>query len=220
MNIYMIENVITNKKYIGQTKRSIKTRFSEHIRTSKRINSRLSKTKFYDSIRQYGEDKFTITLLETVEDNLADEREKFWIEKFDTVKNGLNTSYGGKGKLFYNKNIEEKICELYNQGKDITDIVKEIDLCFDTIYKILQNNHIVIDKNRNQRKPIIMLDKQNNEIQTFSSYKEAFSYLISIDKIKNPHMSWFSYKINEVIKGKRITAYGFKWQKIIEGEEI
>ena len=84
-NIYLVENVVTKEKYVGQTKHTITKRLQQHIATSKRTDCRLGQTKFFQNIRIYGEQNFTIRLLEVVEDEEANDKGRFWIEKLDTV---------------------------------------------------------------------------------------------------------------------------------------
>lgn len=105
--IYIVTNLITGKQYVGQTKRSIEFRLSEHIATAKlnKYNNR-----FYNAINKYGEDNFKIELLE---DNIAtleeaNERERFWINYYDTYNNGYNSTIGGDGVPEYHHLEETK----------------------------------------------------------------------------------------------------------------
>jgi len=88
--IYLITNKITNEKYVGQTKNSIYVRFSEHIKSYKRIPNR----KLYKNMLQYGINNFEPTLLEECDNSLLDEKEIEWIKKIDTFNNGLNETPG------------------------------------------------------------------------------------------------------------------------------
>lgn len=69
-NIYKITDIINNKVYIGQTKRDIMRRYSDHIShafTSKRLND-LS-CSLYIAMRKYGIQNFIPELIETIEGN-------------------------------------------------------------------------------------------------------------------------------------------------------
>ena len=76
-NIYCLkENGVI--RYIGCTTRELNIRFSEHVRR-----------KFLN------ESEYNIELIEKVEDfESAKEKGEYYIEKYDTVDNGLNKTYG------------------------------------------------------------------------------------------------------------------------------
>lgn len=83
--IYELVNDVNSKKYIGQTS-DPEHRFSLCQYRAKKIK---------DAIKKIGWDKFHANLLEVVytkED--ADKMELHYIEKFDTVNNGYNSTYG------------------------------------------------------------------------------------------------------------------------------
>lgn len=79
--IYCVTNLVNNKKYIGQTLRSLRQRLTEHK------NSYSS--KLYQAIKLYGIDNFKIEILE--ETNDLDYKEYYWIKKLGTSINGYNT---------------------------------------------------------------------------------------------------------------------------------
>lgn len=99
MYIYVIENQINHKKYVGLDSRNIneKRRWLEHIRDYK--NSNLEKV-LYKAMRKYGLENFSFNILEELKDNdiiLLKEREKYWIKTLkSTVKgHGYNMTDGG-----------------------------------------------------------------------------------------------------------------------------
>ena len=52
----------------------------------------------YQSIRKYGLDNFIFEIIEELEDySIAAEREKYWIQYYNSYKNGYNESLGGDG---------------------------------------------------------------------------------------------------------------------------
>lgn len=79
------------KSYIGQTKDSLYIR-AGGISGKKYL---ASDSKFRDAILEKGFDKFEYEILEEVDMELADERERYYIRKFDTRKNGYNSTHGG-----------------------------------------------------------------------------------------------------------------------------
>ena len=94
-----------NKCYIGQTTKEF------HIRKNRHKNDAKSGSnyKFHRAIRKYGWNNLKWLILENNINNVSklDEKEIFYIKKFDTIKNGYNTIIGknvsGKNNPFYGK---------------------------------------------------------------------------------------------------------------------
>lgn len=101
--IYVVANMLNNKKYIGQSK-NIKRRFmSHHIYDYKNKNNGNYNSKFYQALRKYGLSNFKVEVIENCNINELDKKEKYWIKYFDTYKNGYNSTEGGDSisdKLF------------------------------------------------------------------------------------------------------------------------
>lgn len=99
MLIYCARNIDTNKMYVGKTTRTLDQRKKDHIDIA---FQELSETNFHRAIRTNA--KFEWTILETLNetDNIND-RERFWISKLDTYKNGYNMTEGGDGGLTYKR---------------------------------------------------------------------------------------------------------------------
>ena len=99
-NIYKITNNITGFSYIGKTKRSLDRRWYEHCN----YKSVQKNIHFYNAIRKYGKDCWTIEIIEEVKNvDLLDEREIFWIAHFNTFNNGYNSTTGGDGGYNFSK---------------------------------------------------------------------------------------------------------------------
>ena len=101
--IYMIRNEVNGKRYIGQTVNSLEERFKQHKHGTRQPKKNM--TKLQKAMDKYGKPMFTITLIEenieTIE--LLAEREKFFIEKFNT-KEEYNSTSGGENRLRHKKN--------------------------------------------------------------------------------------------------------------------
>ena len=96
--IYKSTCKTNNKVYIGETIAEFKWRIWEHNHYAK---SKKKKNKFHNALCKYGENDFAWEILETIEEtdpqkmhDKLDEREKFWIDHYDSIKNGYNTVYG------------------------------------------------------------------------------------------------------------------------------
>ena len=87
--IYRIGNTINNKSYIGSTWKSFRSRWQQHL-SKLNLNKHHSK-ELQNAFNKYGTDCFFCEVLEIVESkDLLLERETFYIEKFDSYKNGYN----------------------------------------------------------------------------------------------------------------------------------
>jgi len=91
MIIYKLTCLSENKSYVGQTRRLVETRISEHFNTCKDSNTKLAL-----AMQKYGRDDWELTILEECNDlDTLDEREMHWIAELDTYANGYNMTYGG-----------------------------------------------------------------------------------------------------------------------------
>lgn len=91
--IYCIEDQRTHKKYIGKTSTEVSKRWSEHIKASLGI-SVISKQKIHEAL--YGNwESFTFTVLEQVEKEKLSERERFYIDLYQSNIYGYNLKKGG-----------------------------------------------------------------------------------------------------------------------------
>ena len=89
VEIYLITNLLNDKKYVGKTIRGYKNRFKEHC-------------KFKDSyignaISKYGENNFKLELIDTVSDDKWQYWETYYIKKYNShyTQHGYNITWGG-----------------------------------------------------------------------------------------------------------------------------
>lgn len=114
-SIYIIKNTINDKVYIGQTTQTINIRFANH-----KMASRIGEdTKFYRAMRKYGEENFYPELLEKVEVENLNDRERYWIKYYDSYYNGYNSTLGGDQPYRINY---DKVKELWDNGMCVTEI--------------------------------------------------------------------------------------------------
>jgi group I intron endonuclease len=104
MIIYKITNKINDKSYIGQTIQNLNKRWKNHCYDALK---KLDKFKFYNAIRKYGKDCWSLEIIEEVDNEvLLNEREYYWIAYYDTFKNGYNSTSGGeRGKLLFSEEV-------------------------------------------------------------------------------------------------------------------
>jgi len=122
-SIYIIENKENRKRYVGKTTlEDPYRRWQQHKYNAK---SNHNPMVISEAISKYGVDNFTFYVIETCKDEDVDKREIYWINKFDTYKNGYNSTLGGEGVkrdiyLLTNSNIRPISCYTLN-GEHIKD---------------------------------------------------------------------------------------------------
>lgn len=198
--IYQITNKLNNKVYIGKTEFSIEKRFKEHCKDAYREKN--EHRPLYAAIRKYGVENFEITLIE--ETNNPEEREIYWIEQKRSFKNGYNATMGGDGVKYIDYDL---VIATYKELKSIIDTAKKLNIHEDSVSHILESNNIakLSSQEVNLAKYgtlIAQYDLDMNFIQIFPSAHAAAK---ALGKKGVSH-------ITDVCKGKRQTAYGFKWQ--------
>lgn len=91
--IYCIEQIDGNKKYIGKTKAEVSKRWTEHIKTSLTIGG-VAKSQIHDALYLHW-DEFYFSILEIVDNETQlSEREKYYINFYETDKIGYNMKVG------------------------------------------------------------------------------------------------------------------------------
>lgn len=110
--IYKVTNNINGKVYIGQTTRTVAVRWSEHVRYSSYDNLGYTSLLYY-ALRKYGANSFSVEEIEECNDAILDEREQYWIKKYDSCETGYNITRGGQGAI---RCEEDDIIDLWNAG--------------------------------------------------------------------------------------------------------
>ena len=103
MIIYKATNRINGLSYIGQTIQPLEYRIKKHFNGKK--------TYFSNALNKNGEESFDwIVLEECKSKDELDEREKYYIAKFDTMRpNGYNLTLGGDGGTLGYRHTKESI---------------------------------------------------------------------------------------------------------------
>lgn len=92
--IYCISNVLTQKKYIGKSTDIIR-RWKEHKSCSEW--KRNPNKALYKDFQNIGIEYFSFQILEECPRECLNNREKYWIEYYNTFYNGYNGTLGGDG---------------------------------------------------------------------------------------------------------------------------
>lgn len=179
--IYMITNIINNKKYIGQAI-NLKKRIRKHIQLSK---SQLYDAPIYRAINKYGIDNFSIEILFETSDKdysvvkrILDEKEKYYIREYNTYGEYNQTLGGDAGILGYkfNKNQIDKV-KIKNSlsAKDGKYMIYIFDIINKSYYTFVNS---VVAAN--------YLNLNNVSLRGATRYKKAYlnKYLVAYSKEK------------------------------------
>ena len=201
--IYKIYNDINDKIYIGKTNYLLEKRFQEHIKDSKKNQEN---RPLYNAINKYGVEHFKIEQIEECDEQVVNDRERYWIEFLQTFKYGYNATLGGEGKPYLDYELIYTTYLETNSVKETALIIscdeKSVSSILD-IYGITKEDRI---KNMALKKSniVAMIDKETNKIiKVFNGTREAGRFL------NKTHQH-----IQEVCQGKRKSAYGYLWKYI------
>ena len=158
--LYVYINAINGKCYVGQTWRTIEDRAGKNGIQYKRCK------KFWRAICKYGWSAFKVQFLIFANtQECADYWEDYFIDKYDSIKNGYNIRNGGsRGKLSpqtiiklsgrtkFKPDIELQIVDSYLQGNDTSDVGRAFDTPRSTIREILKRHKIILRPNDGGKK--------------------------------------------------------------------
>ena len=183
--IYKIVNDINDKVYIGETTRSLETRFNEHC-FDKRSTSQIHK-----AIQELGWQHFKIIEIEKVPLSQLYEREKYWVTQYNSYYNGYNGTLNGQAVDNF-KNTR------YYQSVHVI----EPDIYFDSVERM--GNEISVLTSWSSRFCKEKIRQSINNHQTFLNYtleykKIPIEQITSIDEREN----WIK-NLNIEFSGKHI----------------
>lgn len=113
--IYKIENMINKKYYIGQSE-DLESRIKEHKYLMNKLKE--NNKKLNNDIIKYGIDNFEIHIIEFCKVEELDEKEKKYIELYNSIENGYNTRIGGyEGRKYKKDNNRIRRCIFIEENK-------------------------------------------------------------------------------------------------------
>lgn len=202
--IYKITNKINNKIYIGLTTRTLETRWKEHLRHSSQ--------KIDIAISEFGKENFTIEQIEECPNEMLDEREQFWISYYNSFNDGYNLTAGGRdNKVILRPDKVEEVLTFWNNGCGQKRITELTGLNVETVRNYLLKNGVTREDikqrqgqliSKSRAKFVNQYDLDGNFIKTWSSLIEAARSFNGVT----------GANITSVCKGKRKSAYGYKWR--------
>lgn len=211
--IYKVQNKVSSKVYIGATTKTINKRKTDHFQKS---NGGVG-SKFQDAISIYGIEAFTWEQIDTANNiNELAEKEKHYIIKYNSYKNGYNNDRGGgiKKKVYQYDMISGKLVNTY---ENLAAAAISVNVVKQSISNACLGHNIsckgfywsyvlyVSFNNRKdiRRKPVAKLDLCENLIEKYVSVSEA-SRKCGISKTC----------ISRCCRGERSSSDGFKWRYI------
>ena len=208
--IYKITNTINGKVYIGQTKQTIEQRFIQH---KSHARTGQSHHKLARALRKYGDENFTIELVEICDYEILDKRERYWIKFFNSIENGYNILLGGQDiSCYYPIENEQEIIEYYLQCHNQAETFKHFNISDYKLRQILLKNNIKTDysnygKHMRERVRIVELNLE------FESSVECAKYFIANNLCKTKKEQCARTRISNAITNKH-KVYGFTVEKI------
>lgn len=94
--VYMITHTCSNLKYVGSTTKTFSSRWKSHIQYLKRGKANKGLQNLY---KKYGLEGFRFKILEKLDDieSIIRQRERYWIDYYDTYHNGANNTLDTSG---------------------------------------------------------------------------------------------------------------------------
>lgn len=219
VGIYKITNQYNGHCYIGQS-RAVRARWREHIRASQDKNDVAYWYPLMCAFRKYGVENFTFELLEETKVSELSDREKFYMQLYNATGhanyNQTDTIGGNCKQPAY---VSQLCIDLIANQLSFNELAVKYHISSSSVSEIncgrMWHNNAYTYPIRSAKdisrrvfgKPIICIDKQTNAIINRYSCAAEFADL-------HPEFSRHNIivHINEVCKGKRLTAYGFKWK--------
>lgn len=202
--IYKIVNIVNSKIYIGKTYSSIQERWKEHCKDYTRKNQ--ENRPLYRAMNKYGIEKFYIEIVEEVDTlvNNLEERERYWIEYFNSFKKGYNATLGGDGRPYLDYDL---IVDTYKELQNQKEVAQKLKISIESVRRALRNRN----KNIISSSEIItnQFGTKVNQYDLNGIYIKTFPSLSAAAREVNT--KGISH-ISDVCKGKRKTAYGYKWK--------
>lgn len=186
-------------------------RWKEHCKDYKK--EKFEKCPLYSAIRKYGIENFLLSTIEQCDDTIVNDREVYWIEYFQSFKNGYNATVGGDGKHYLDYDL---ICSVYEKVQNCKEVARQLNVSADAVQYVLKNRNISIRSSQEIAieklgKQVHMYSLNDEYIKTFSTLADAARFIIESQN-KNAQLKGISTNIGRVANGKRNSAYNYKWK--------
>jgi group I intron endonuclease len=114
--VYLIDNTVNGKVYVGITSKTLKERWSSHVYLAEQYAKHKNlkwRTRFINAIMSYGKESFRMS---QIADNLSRDEaanlEKIWIILLDSRNpdRGYNSTTGGDGGFNHSELTRQRMC--------------------------------------------------------------------------------------------------------------
>lgn len=100
-------------------------------------------SKLYSAINEYGVECFEVSIIEgNIEIDDLNAKEKYYINQFNSILEGYNTTSGGEGRTNYADIDDVLVIGMAKEGVDNKAIAREFGVSTMTIQRILRANNI------------------------------------------------------------------------------
>ena len=123
IGIYKIENLINHKIYIGQSV-NIEKRWEKHKTVAFNKNDKSYEYPLYRAFRKYGIENFSFSIIEECSELDLNDKEKYWVDYYNSFFNGYNQSMGGDST--HNVHNKETILGIIKYLETTTLVQREI----------------------------------------------------------------------------------------------
>ncbi len=169
IKIYLITNLINNKKYVGQTIKSIELRWKRHCWSCTLKANRLA---ISGAIKKYNKENFKIEQIDYANSlEEANKKEVYWANFYNCFcPNGYNLKAGGRKYIYVSEETKIKIGNS-NRGKKISEETR----------KRLSDSHKGIKLTEEAKQKLSILNKgkkPHKNTQLGASQKVCKKYLL------------------------------------------
>lgn len=244
--IYVIENTITKKKYVGKANKYVSKnnnkwgaagRWGSHITEALNPNSRNSCVLLNNAIRKYGKDAFKVTVIDEVPISEVGEKEAYYIKELNTiVPNGYNIREGGDDGKHVRYEIDEDIVvgeqrlpktrknpEDANLPKNIIALRTEGKITgykIEVVIKTAEKEHFT-KTFRNKEDPAKALEQAIEELEKLKiEHANQFEANIKKKRVVVNENTVIDEYIRPIMKEYKIAGYVVKGMKDPSGNDI
>lgn len=233
VDIYIITNLINGKQYVGQTVSGYKERFRQHCLYANGCYTNGEYVQDIDiAIKKYGIENFKVDIIEQVSFDLRNEREKYYIKKYNTFNEGYNRTLGGDFNPMFDDKVRKKhkeICsskehrqkqkenaiKLFSEREDIHTKITEGNKRAWKNYNSEKRKQVLkglTQYNEKRKQKVACVDENDNIIKEFDSASEACRFT-GRDSGEAGNLL---KSCNEYIKSgkRRVKLFGYYWIKL------